>query len=269
MRPVRVFLILGFLGLLVGPVPGPAAAGAPHYLEELRYRVGLTPFQEVARVHLRLTEVGPGRYRAEFAGAAQGAWKLLSRWLPERYETEMAFSQGRLQPLVYREEFEAGGHHISKEYQFNYARKLLTVWRSQDHREPLKQWQGPMQKGVSDPLSLFYNLRLGAYGPLRPGQTLRIPLVPTPEPHEMVLRLGDETPQGLKVMVEVKGTGSDAELGPYYLVCSRERVIRRAWTRVLCVARLSGQLLSPAAGAGQGLQILPKLSLYLEKTEKP
>ena len=115
-------------------------------------------------------------------------WSLLSRWLPERYETEMALEDGRFKPLVYREEFQSKGHHVRKEYRFDYSRRLLDVWRSQDHREPVKKWQVPLQNPVYDPLSLFYNLRRGAFGPLTAGDTLKVPMVPAPEPREMVLQ---------------------------------------------------------------------------------
>src|SRR4030042_1747935 len=88
-----------------GPGEGPR--------EELKYRLSLGIWEDVARVHLRLTQVEPGRYRAEFAGAAQGAWRLLSRWLPESYETEMALEAGGPKPLNYREKFQAQGQNIN------------------------------------------------------------------------------------------------------------------------------------------------------------
>ena len=172
-------------------------------------------------MHLRLTQVGPDRYRAEFAGAAQGVWSLLSRWLPERYETEMAMEAGRLKPLVYREKFQSKGHDISKEFRFDYARGLLEVWRGVDGQELVKDWQVPLKEPVYDPLSLFYNLRLGAFGPLLAGQTLRVAVLPTPEPREMIFRIGPETDQGRKVMLKVASPqASQVESGPYYIFCT-------------------------------------------------
>ena len=205
--PVIGFLILLFLANLFGPAVGLAEPGAGNHLEELHYRLNLGALQDVARVHLRLTEVGPGRYRAEFAGAAQGAWSLLSRWLPERYETEMALEDGRLKPLVYREEFQAGGHHVCKEYRFDYSRRLLTVWRSQDDREAVEKLEVPLQKPVYDPLTFFYNLRRGAFGPLSAGKTLKVPLVPAPEPRELVLRIGPGNPAGTEGHAGSDGLG--------------------------------------------------------------
>jgi Protein of unknown function (DUF3108) len=246
------FLILLFLANLWGPAAGLAEPGAGNRLEELQYRLDLGALQDVARVHLRLAEVGPGRYRAEFAGAAQGAWSLLNRWLPERYETEMALEAGGFKPLVYREEFQAGGHHVRKEYRFDYARRLLTVWRSQDGGEMVEKLEVPLPKPVYDPLTFFYNLRRGAFGPLIPGKTLKVPLVPGPEPRELVLHIGPETAAGQKFMLEVTGSGSEAAPGAYHFVCAPQWLPREVWTRVLPFLKLSGQLVSPESAPGNG-----------------
>ena len=58
-------------------------------------------------------------------------------------------------------------------------------------------------------LSLFYNLRLGAFGPLTSGQTLRVAVLPTPEPRELVLRIGPESAEGHKIMLEETGSKSE------------------------------------------------------------
>jgi len=269
MKAVIGFLILMFLANLFCPAAGLAEGAAGSRMEELQYRLDLGAVHDVALVHLRLTEVGPGRYRAEFAGAAQGAWRLLSRWLPERYETEMTLDQVRLKPLVYREEFEAGGHHVLKEYRFDYARRLLSVWRGQDHQEITERLQVPMEQPVYDPLTLFYNLRLGAFGPLTGGKTLKVALVPAPEPRELVLRLGPETPQGQKIMVEVTGPGSGGQQsGSYFLDCNSHGLPRRVWTRVLDFCKLSGQLVSGESAPGNGCQFslnTPQVGVALRK----
>ncbi|MGA7579607.1 MAG: DUF3108 domain-containing protein [Desulfobaccales bacterium] len=269
MMAVIGFLILMFLANLFGPAASLAQQAAGSRMEELQYRLDLGALHDVALVHLRLTEVGPGRYRAEFAGAAQGAWSLLNRWLPERYETEMTLEQGRLKPLVYREEFEDGGHHVLKEYRFDYARRQLSVWRSQDNRELAERSQVPMEQPVYDPLTLFYNLRLGAFGPLTGGKTLKVALVPAPEPRELVLRLGPETPQGQQIMVEVKGAGSGGQQsGTYFLDCNSPGLPRQAWTRALDFCKLSGQLVSAETAPGNGLQLsqaIPQVGAALSK----
>ena len=226
-------------------------------LEALQYRVSLGIWSEVARVQLRLTRVGPNRYRAEFSGAAQGAWRLLSRWLPESYETEMLLEDGRLKPLIYREVFQAKGHHLLKEYHFDYSRKVLAVWRGVDYQPPVKSWQVPMREPVYDPLSLFYNLRLGTFGVLKAGQNLREVLVPASESRELVLRFGPETYAGRRVILEVTGRKSEDEAGPYSLLCTPQWVPQEAWTRVPVFGRLAGHLLNPEGiMPGSGLNLL-------------
>jgi hypothetical protein len=244
--PIIGFLLLMFLASLGQPGVNWAAPPAGDNLEELRYRVSLGVFDDVARVHLSLGQDGPLRYRAEFAGAAQGVWSLLNRWLPERYQTEMVLEQGLLKPLVYREEFQDKGHHVRKEYRFDYSQELLELWRGEDQQELVKEWQVPLQKQVYDPLSLFYNLRLGTFGPLIAGETLRVAVVPTPETREIVLHIGPEAAEGRKVMLEVAGKGAESAVaGPYFLLASPQRVPLQAWTRVPILGKLGGQLLNP------------------------
>jgi hypothetical protein len=260
MRAIWVLLLCLALGLGTSG-QGLAASGNGTLLEDLEYQVSLGVFQDVARVHLRLFQVEPGRYRAEVSGAAQGAWKLLNRWLPESYQTEMALEAGRLKPLVFQEKFEAQGRRIFKEYRFDYLRGLLEAWRGVDGRQPVQEWQGPLKKPVYDPFTLFYNLRLGAMGPLAPGQILRVAAIPNPEPREMVINLGPQTAQGWKVMLNVKTKrGADA-YGPYFLLLTPQKVPQTAWIRVLGFAKLSGELLNPGEIMKDGLPGASQLSL--------
>ncbi|MFI5329764.1 MAG: DUF3108 domain-containing protein [Desulfobaccales bacterium] len=254
--PVTWFLILLLLANLGHPGSGLAAPGPGAELENLEYRVSLGICSEVALVHLRLAQVGPNRYRAEFSGAAQGMWRLLSRWLPEGYQTDMEVEGGRLKPLVFREKFQAKGHHIHKEYRFDYSRGVLELWRSEDYQELVKDWQVPIKEPLYDLLSLFYNLRLGAMGPLTGGQTLRVALIPTQGPQEMILRIGPETYEGRKIMIEVLSK-EEVETGPYFVYCNSQGVPQEAWTRVSFFGKLAGQLLNPAEIMKEGL---PNLS---------
>src|SRR4030042_3448862 len=99
MRVGRVWLvfILLFLGLAPGALAAAPAtiAAAPEVRENLEYQISLGLWSDVARVHLVLKELKPGHYLAEFSGGAQGVWKLLSRWLPERSQTKMLSRDGR------------------------------------------------------------------------------------------------------------------------------------------------------------------------------
>ena len=262
MRAGRVCLII--ILLLLGLAPATLAAGpatlsaAPEIRENLEYQISLGPWSDVARVHLVLKELEPGHYLAEFYGAAQGMWRLLNRWLPERYQTEMLFRDGRLQPMVYREEFQEKGHKVLKEYRFDYDHSQLTLWRQVDGGEKIKEWEVPLTGPVYDLLSLFYNVRLGALGPVPGGATLRVMVLPNPKPHELVFCIGAATDQGLKVMVNSCSPGAVGE-DQYFIFLGPERVPTLAWTRVTLFGKLAGRLLNPGDIKNEGLLTLPPL----------
>ena len=249
-----LLLIFISLQLALGPVPAVAVTG-PDTREDLHYQVSLGPWDNVALVHLVLKELQPGHYLAEFSGAAHGMWKLLNRWLPERYQTEMIYRDGRLLPLVYREEFQYHGKRILKEYLFDYEHGRLTLWSQSDGGKTVREWEVPLQEPVYDLLSLFYNVRLGALGPAPGGATLRVAVLPAPEPQELVFRIGPETDQGRKVMLNCRQPGSSAE-DHYFIFFNPERVPTLVWTRVSFFGKLAGRLLNPDEVRKEGLLAL-------------
>ena len=246
-----------FLLLQLAPGPLPVeAAPAPVILEDLEYQISLGPCDDVGRVHLVLKELEPGRYLAEVSGAAQGVWQLTSRWLPERYQTEMVYREGRLVPLLYREEFINQGKHVVKEYRFDHERGHLSLWRQAQGSEKVKKWEVPLKSPVYDPLTLFYNIRLGVFGPLLGGSTLRVMSLPTPEPREMVFMIGAVNDQGREVMLDCRRSESKA-VNQYHLSLSPENVPTLAWTRVPLFGKLAGRLLNPGEIRKEGLLALP------------
>jgi hypothetical protein len=256
MFALRVWLIIILFLLRLAP---DTLAAAPDIRENLEYQISLGPWSDVARVHLVLKELKPGHYLAEFSGATQGMWRLLSRWLPERYQTEMLYRDGRLQPVVYREEFQEKGHQVLKEYRFDYDHSQLTLWHQVDGGEKIKEWEVPLTGPVYDLLSLFYNVRLDALGPAPGGATLRVMMLPNPKPQELVFHIGAVTDQGLKVMV--KSASPDAVDGDqYFMFLNPERVPTLAWTRVTLFGKLAGRLVNPGDIKKKGLLGLPPSS---------
>jgi hypothetical protein len=240
---------------LAGPL-SLAAAPAPAIREDLEYQISLGPCADVGRVHIILKELEPGRYRAEVFGAAQGVWQLTSRWLPERYQAEMVYRDGRLIPLLYREEFISQGKRVVKEYRFDYESGRLTLWSQAEGSDKVKKWEVPLKSPVYDPLSLFYNVRLGAFGPLPGGTTLRVMGLPTPEAREMVFMIGAVNNQGRKVMLDYRRSESKA-VNQYYLFLSPEQVPTLAWTQVPLFGKLTGRLLNPGEIRKEDLLALP------------
>jgi hypothetical protein len=260
MRAARVWLIVTMVLLGLAPEAFAAApatiAAAPEVLENLEYQISLGPWSDVARVHLVLKELQPGHYLAEFSGAAQGMWQLLSRWLPERYQTEMVYRDGRLQPVVYREEFQEKGRKVLKEFRFDYDHKQLTLWRQVDGGEKVKKWEVSLTGPVYDLLSLFYNARLNALGPAPGGASLRVMVLPNPKPQELIFHIGAATDQGLKVMVDSpSASGGDAD--QYFIFFIPDRVPTLVWTRVSLFGKLAGRLVNPGGIRKEGLLGLP------------
>ena len=271
MRAGRVWLIIILFLLRLAPAALAAdtatLAAEPEIRENLEYQVSLGLWSDVARVHLVLKELKPGHYLAEFSGAAQGMWKLLSRWLPELYQTEMRYRDGRLQPSVYREKFQEGGHQVLKEYRFDYDHSQLTLWRQIDGGEKTKEWEVPLTGPVYDLLSLFYNVRLGALGPTPGGATLQVMVLSDPKPKELVFCIGDVTDQGLKVMVNTCSPGAAGE-HQYFMFLNPERVPTLAWTRVTFFGKLAGRLVNPGEVKKEGLFTLPPASSPVPKARR-
>ena len=253
------------LQLAPGPLPV-AAAPAPAIREDLEYQISLGPWADVARVHLVLKELGPGRYQAEVSGAAQGMWQLTSRWLPERYQSEMVQREGRLVPLFYREAFISKGKRVVKEYHFDYERGRLSLWRQTEGGDKVKKWEIPLKTPVYDPLSLFYNIRLGVFGPLTGGATLRVMGLPTPEPREMVFAIGSVSDQGRKVMLDYRRSESKA-VNQYYLFLNPEQVPTLSWTQVPLFGKLAGRLVNPGEIRKEGLPALPPGAASVPKAQ--
>jgi hypothetical protein len=271
MRAGRVWLIIILFLLRLAPATIAAApaklVAAPDIRENLEYQISLGPWSDVARVHLVLKELKPGHYLAEFSGAAQGMWQLLSRWLPERYQTEMLYRDGRLQPVVYREEFQEKGHKVLKEYRFDYDHSQLTLRRQLDGGEKIKEWEVPLTCPVYDLLSLFYNVRLDALGPTPGGASLRVMVLPNPKPQELVFHIGTVTDQGLKVMVNSRSPGAVDE-DQFFIFLNPERVPTLAWTRVTLFGKLAGRLLNPGAIKKEGLLGLPPSASPIPKAPR-
>jgi hypothetical protein len=252
LRSFTIFVLMILLPLTgVAPV---WAAVAPGAMEKLEYRVSLGIINEAAQAKLTLTPRGPGRYVAEFSGAARGIFRLVENYLPERYQTEMFTQKGRLLPLVYREIFHKKGERIIREYRFDYQRHRLELWRQAGDQPMAKRWQLPLQEPVYDVLSFFYNLRQGAFGPLDRGSTVRVQLVPTPEPAEMILRIGLDEERGRKAMLTVKDAQGESE--PYYFYFTPDWVPSQVWTRVMA-GKLAGTLLDRGAISHQDLVARP------------
>jgi hypothetical protein len=216
----------------MGLGPPPPAMAAPALLEELRYRVEFLVWQDAVRVKLTLNRVGPGRYRAEIIGEPQGLIKLLSGEQRERMQTEMVWRHQRLLPLIYREESWRKKKRRLKEYRFNYAQGRLELWEGRDGKALAKKWHTDLADQVYDPLSAFYNCRLGILGPTREGETSTIQGIPYPRPDPMEVRLGAEGKDGRQVMLSLINPVFHDSRGVVFANVDKQLVPHQAWTTV-------------------------------------
>jgi hypothetical protein len=249
-QPRRLWglLLLALVAALVlqtWPVaPAPAAVAQGQLLEDLNYRVEYLLWREVARARLTLTSLGPGRYRVELSGEPLGLMKTLAGPRRDSYQTEMIWRQGKFAPLVYREECRKKNKRYLKEYRFDYEKGQLELWQLKEDRGVMvRKWHTPLKGPIQDPLSAFYNYRLGLLGPIKEGETLRLEGIPYPKPEEIEVRIGPETAWGRKVMISLNNQAFANERGTVFAYLDGSRVPRKAWTNVLNMGTISGELL--------------------------
>jgi len=267
----RLAAALPFLALLllIGLcLPGhPAtAANEPVILEDLQYKVSLGVSSNAGLAHLVLKELEPGRYLAEVSGATQGLWKLSNRWLPVRYQTEMIHREGRLVPLIYREEFITKGKRVVKEYRFDHKRGLLSLMVQTEGSEAVKKWEVPLKSPVYDFLSLFYNVRLGVFGPLPACSTLKVMLLSTQAPQEMVFVIGLVTGMVRKVTLD-HCRAESKQVKQYFCYLNPEQVPTLAWTQVPLFGKLTVRLLNPGEIKKDGLLAPPPCAALAPKSQ--
>ncbi len=246
---VLPFLVLLLLGLVP---PQPPAMAAPALLEELRYRMEVLTLQNAARVTLTLNRVRPGRYTAEVIGETLGLIKLLSGGQRERLQTEMAWRNHRLLPLIYREESWRGKKRRLKEYRFNYSRNRLELWEWHEGKGLSKKWHTDLTNQVYDPLSAFYNCRLGILGPTQEGETSTIQGIPYPQPEAMEVRLGAEGKDGRQVMLSLINPVFQGSRGVVFANVDKQLVPHLAWTTVSGIT-IRGYLLPESVIMAPGL----------------
>lgn len=247
LRRAVVWVLAATLALQVWgwtPIPAPAALAQDRLLEDLQFKVAVLVWQDVARVRLTLTKQGSGHYLAEVSGEPLGFLKVLvGKDRRDSYQTEMIVRQGRLVPLIYREESHRRGKRALKEYRFDYEQGRLELWQLKEGHGLVRKWHAALKGPIQDPLSAFYNCRLGLLGPLRDGETFKVEGIPYPKPEEIEVRIGPETAEGRKTMIAITNKAFENDRGVIFAYLDQGRVPRQGYANVLKVGRISGELL--------------------------
>ena len=245
-RPAAAALVLILcLAWLAGATPQAESKDpAGEILEELHYRVDVWILKDSIPAKVTFKRLASGRYRAEITGEAKGLLGLISGHWRGSYSTEMAFRDGKLAPLVYREESWSGKKHHLMEYRFDYEHNRVELYKPDKKKGLVKKWETPMKGAMHDGISFYYNQRLGLMGMGSEGEVFNFPSIPYPKPEEITLRMGPVTPEGRRVMVSLKNPALEKERSEVYAILDGDGVPTQVWTWVLRFGKISGTLLS-------------------------
>lgn len=256
---VVIFALAASLAVQAWPwTPAPASVPKEQMLEDLHFRVEYLLWKDVARAQLTLKSLGDGRYRAEISGEPLGMLKMLTgKDRRDSYQTEMIWRQGKLVPLIYREESRKKGKRSLKEYRFDYDKSRLELWQLKEGTNAMvRKWETAIKAPITDPLSAFYNCRLGLLGPIEEGQTFKVSGIPYPEPEEIEVRIGAETKEGRKIMIAINNKAFNNDRGVIFAYLDGNRVPKQAWTSAR-VGTISGELLPGGRALNDRLLELP------------
>jgi hypothetical protein len=258
-RGLRTWRALPFPFLLILLrllLPGTPALAASKMIEDLRYQISVLVWPDAAQVRVTLKNQGQGRLVAEVQGETRGFIKVISGNHRERLQTEMVWREGRLVPLVYREESWRQGKRAFKEYRFDYPRARLTLWEWHAGKGLRKKWETALPEQVYDPLTAFYDCRLKVLGPIREGETSTIPGIPYPRPEALEVRLGPEGKDGRQAMVSLVNPVFEDTRGVVFALIDAQRVPHQAWTTVFGIT-IKGTLLPESVIMPPALPGLP------------
>jgi hypothetical protein len=228
-----------------GAAAGPVSSSQPgKVLEELKYRVDVFIWREAIDARVVFQEVGPSRYRAELKGRTQGLLALLTGNWQGSLSTDMEYSGGKLRPLVYREASTKGGKDRLMEYRFDYAQNKVELFKQEKDKPLAKRWESSLNGPMYDPLTFFYNRRLtGAAIGEKGGENIKFQGIPYPKPDDIVLRVGGQTQEGRKIMLELGNRVFKGERSQVYAYLDPEGVPTRAWTQVMMFGKVDIELL--------------------------
>ena len=119
------------------------------------------------------------------------------------------------------------------------------VWnngrRGEDGVLTLK-WETELTEPIYDPISAFYNFRMGGLGEVKGGDTITVAGIPYPQPETIIIRIGLQEPGNRQATVTIRNRPFENEVGLVHIRFDDDLVPLSAWTRVLQFGKLSGRL---------------------------
>ena len=237
-------VLFSWLMATFAPAAVQSAAPLGEVLEDLRYQVDVWILTDAIDTRIILKRLDVKRFKAEVKGRAQGLLGLISGQWRGNYSTDMVYSQGKFLPVVYREESQHRSKKNLNEYRFDYDKQVVELFKWDNGKKALtKRWQAELKGPMYDALSFFYSQRLNGMNFGKQGETLTFQGIPYPKPEDIVLRIGEDSPQGRKIMVTLDNRIFENERNQVYAFLDRDGVPTEAWTNVLRFGRITGKLL--------------------------
>jgi len=232
-------ITLAVLVLILYAIPVPAVSPKP---EILHYIADMPLFKDAASATISLREVDKGKFEGVMEGQTNGLIAAFTSHRRDRYTTTMRLVQGKLQPLLYTEEVKMRGKRIYKEYRFDYSRQRLEMWRRSKDGDMVLKWETELTQPIYDPISAFYNFRIGALGEFKAGNTLSVAGIPYPHPETMIIKMGPQEPNNRQATVTIRNRPSEDEIGEVHVRFDDNLVPLSAWSRVALFGKITGRL---------------------------
>ena len=151
--------------------------------ETLYYKIDFWLLRGSAAGELCFTKT-PGGYTAYFEAETRGILRLLAGARKEIMESVMEYDETRqrLRPRMFREIFIQHKMEIRRTVAFDYEQGSFTCTRVSPGGKPHSIRAPLPDTEFEDMLTLYYNFRMGCYGPLRESGTLRVPVIMKEQP---------------------------------------------------------------------------------------
>jgi hypothetical protein len=209
--------------------------------ETLYYTIDGSIIKDAARVTVSLQQVDE-KFEGEISVETNGLVAFCTAHRRDRYHTTMHLVQGRLQPLVYIEEFRWGDKQLYMEYRFDYDRQRLELWRRGKDGILARKWEKELTETIYDPISAFYNFRLGALGKVKGGRTIKVAGIPYPHPETMTIRLGPHEAGSSQATLTIRAQPQENAIAPVHIRFDDHLVPQSAWTQTPEFGEVSGRL---------------------------
>jgi hypothetical protein len=175
-------------------------------------------------------------------GESQGLLAKVSGGWKGTFSTEMIMRNGKLHPLVYREESSRSTKRNFKEYRFDYQKNTIELWQYKEGKL-VKKWETTFTEPPTDGISLYYNQRLGYISLNKGGETIRVMGIPYPKPEDIIVRVGPATPEGRKVWVSLTNKAFEENKNQIQGLIDAEGVATQAESRILKFGKVIGSIM--------------------------